>query len=240
MAYRYRSRRSARRLARKSRRNFIVSLLLIGILIYATIQWILPSLINAIGFINSIIKPPKKVVIQEGSSLAPPVLNIPYEATNTAHIDIRGYAIPHTKISIYIDDNLRDSTGSSAEGSFEIKNISLSLGTNNIYGKTMEDDQQSLPSKTIKLIYDNEKPSLEIAEPEDGKTIQGGDKKVTIRGKTEPQAQVFVNDSRVITSADGTFSADLELNDGDNILTIKAIDQASNTTEIVRRVTFKP
>lgn len=239
MAYRYRSRRSARKLAHKSRRNFIITLIIVAILIYATIVWILPTLINGVGFISGIVKPSHKVAIQDNSSLAPPVLNIPYEATNTAQITIRGYAAPHTKVAIYIDDALKDSTQSSEDGSFEIKDISLALGTNNIYGKTMDDDKESLPSKIIKVIYDNEKPSLEIYEPEDGKVIQD-ERKIKVRGKTEPQAQIFVNDARIITNFDGTFNTDYPLNDGDNILTIKAIDQASNYTEIARKLTLKP
>lgn len=240
MAYRYRSRRSVRKLARKSRRNFIITLALIAVLIYATIQWILPSLISGLGFITGIIKPSKKIITQENASLAPPVLNILYEATNTSQINIAGYASPKTKVSIYVDDELKDSTESLEDGSFELKDISLSLGTNNIFGKTSDARGESLPSKLIKIIYDNEKPFLEISEPEDGKTIQGGDKKVKVAGKTEPQAQVFVNETRVVVSFNGNFSTDYPLNEGDNIITIKALDQASNNIEKVRKVTFKP
>lgn len=238
MAYKYKSRRSARRLARKSRRNFIITLFIIGILIYATIQWILPYFINGIGLINSIIKPSKKIITQNDVSLAPPVLNIPYEATSTAQINISGYVTPHIKVSIYVDDQLKDSTEALEDGSFEVRNVTLSLGTNNIYGKSSDEKSESLPSKLIKVIYDNEKPTLEIHEPEDGKEIQGGDKKIKISGKTEPEAQVFVNDGRVVTNSDGTFSTDYPLNDGDNILTIKAVDEASNETETVRKVIF--
>lgn len=239
MAYRYRSRRSAKRLARQSRRNLIITLILIAALIYATIQWILPNLIGGLGFIQSIIKQPKKITTEEGVSLAPPVLNIPYEATNTAQINILGYATPHIKASIFVDDQLKSSTEALEDGSFEIRGITLALGTNNIYGKTIEDGKESLPSKSIKVIYDDEKPLLEISEPEDGKEVQG-ERKIQIKGKTEPQAQIFVNDSRIITSSDGTFSTDHSLNDGENVLTIKAIDQASNATEIIRKVTFVP
>jgi len=240
MAYKYRSRRSGRRLARKSSRNFIITLLLIALLLYATIQWILPQLIGGLGFINRIIKPSHKAAIQESSSLAPPVLNIPYEATNTAQITIRGYATPDTKVSLFMDDKLIHSTDSLEDGSFEIRNVQLSLGTNNIFGKTSDEKGESLPSKTIRVIYDNEKPPLEIYEPEDNKIIQAGDKKVKVSGKTEPEAQIFVSDSRIVTFSDGTFTTDYPLNDGDNMITIKAADSASNYTEIARKVIFVP
>lgn len=239
MAYKYRSRRSTRRLARQAKRNLIISAGLILILFYATITWILPSLISSLGFIKGIIQP--KVVIgpkSKGVNLAPPVLNIPYEATSTAQISIRGYSTPNSKVLIYIDDELKGSTQSQEDGSFEVKDITLSLGTNSIFGKTSDGKGESLPSKPIKVIFDNEKPALEIFEPEDGKEIQG-ERKIKVRGKTEAQARVFINESRVITNSDGTFVTDYALNDGENILTVKTVDQASNYTEIARRVIVK-
>ncbi len=240
MAYRYRSRRSTRRLARKSRRNFIITLLIIGILIYATIQWILPSFINGIGFISDIIKPSKKIITQNDTSLAPPVLNIPYEATNTAQINIGGFATPNSKVKLYLDDEAKYAAEVSSDGSFIIENVSLLLGTNNIYGKTTDErEKESLPSKIIRVLYDNEKPPLAINEPEDGKKVQG-ERKLRISGKTEPDARVFINNSQAIIDKDGNFSVEQLLNDGDNNFNIRTEDLAGNSSEVVRSVSFTP
>lgn len=240
MAYRYRSRRSTRRLARKSRRNFIITLFIIGILIYATIQWVLPYFISGIGLINSIIKPSKKIITQNDVSLAPPVLNISYEATNTAQMNIEGFATPFSKVKLYLDDEAKHEAEVSSDGSFTVENISLLLGTNLIFGKTVDEKgQMSLPSKTIRLIYDNEKPTLEIFEPDDGKNIQG-ERKIKIAGKAEPQASVFVNGIQVILDKEGKFESIQTLNDGTNQFSIKAQDAAQNYTELIRQVTFQP
>jgi len=140
-----------------------------------------------------------------------------------------------------LDDENKDTVDVSEGGSFTFKNINLSLGTNNIYAKTVDDkNQESLTSKLIKIIYDNEKPSLTISEPEDGKKIQGGDKKVKISGNTEAGAQVFINDSQIIVDKDGNFSKELPLNEGDNNFNIKALDSATNRAEISRKVTYQP
>lgn len=243
MAYRYRSRRSAKRLASKSQRNFIITLVIIAAIAYSTITWILPSFINGLGFVKNIASPSKKVVTQSSmnANLAPPVLNIPFEATNTAQINITGFTTPSTKVKLYLDDGAGQTVDVSIDGSFTFENISLSLGTNNIYGTTVDSDsKESLPSKTIKVIYDNEKPNLSISEPEDNKKIQGGDKKVKVAGKTDSDVKVFVSSTQVIVNSDGSFSTDQPINDGDNDISIKAVDTASNSNEIQRRVNYTP
>lgn len=247
MAYR---RRSTRRYARKSRTNFIATILIIAVLIFATFQWFLPGLINVLGFVTSILKPSHKSEIPklDNASLAPPVLNISYEATNTAKINISGFGTPNSKVAIYLDDEKKDTVDVSDDGSFIFRNIALVLGTNNIFGKSIDPDkigvddknQESLPSKTFKIIYDNEKPSLNLNEPEDGRIIHGGDRKVKFVGKTEAGARMYINDSQVIVDKEGKFSSEQTLNDGENNFNIKAVDTATNTTEISRKVTYNP
>lgn len=244
MAYHsYRSRRSIKRLSNKSKRNFFVTLFIVGLLLYSTITWVLPFFINSVGVVKNTIQPPQKTVTQSSntSPLAPPVLNIPYQATNSAQVNIKGYGIPNTKVRLYLDDQNKETVQVTENGSFTFNNIELSLGTNNIYGTTVdEEDKESLPSKTIRLIFDNEKPSLTISEPNDGKVIQGGDKKVKVLGKTDPNINVFVNDTQAIVDKDGNFTVDQSLNDGDNIISIKAADEAANTIEVQRKVIFQP
>lgn len=227
-------------MARKTKRNLVATIIIIVLLLYATLNWFLPGLISGIGFVKGFLKPStKQEVVGENPSLAPPVFNIPYEATNSAKIDIKGFATG-SKVKLYLDDQLKDTVETREDGSFIFKDIELSLGTNNIYGKTVDEkDQMSLASKTIKLIYDNEKPKLSISEPEDGKVIKG-DKKVKISGQTDPGAEVYINGNRVIINSDGNFSSDQPLNDGDNNFTIRAADQASNFTEVSRKVIFQP
>ncbi|MDP3758515.1 MAG: hypothetical protein Q8Q86_02250, partial [Candidatus Daviesbacteria bacterium] len=178
MAYRYRSRRAVKRLKRKSKRSFVITLAVVGFILYATINWILPYFIGGISIVKNVIEPPKKNIKSDKSLSAPPVLNIPFEATASSMINIRGFSTPNSKVTLYIDDETKDTVNVASDGSFLFENVPLVLGTNNIYGKTLDGSKESLPSKTIRLIYDNEKPFITLFEPEDGKTIQGGDKKV--------------------------------------------------------------
>ncbi|MBI2019012.1 hypothetical protein HYS96_04920 [Candidatus Daviesbacteria bacterium] len=240
-SYRY-NRRAVRRIARRNKRNFIISLFLVLIFTYVALIWILPNFIRVLGSIKEFITPPiKKVDLKDTTvSLAPPIFNIPYEATNTAQINIQGYATPESKVKLFLDDEEKQTEKSSSDGSFTFQNIQLGLGVNNIYGKTLDENgQMSLPSKTIKVIFDNEKPLLEVSEPLDGKTIQG-ERKIKIAGKTEPKSQIYINGNQIIVDKEGNFSSERTLNDGENNFTIKAYDSSANFSEISRKVIFTP
>lgn len=237
MRYRY---RAARKAAKKNKYNFLATIIIIFFLLFVTLNWILPNLISGLGFLRGTLAPqtPKKIAASS-STLAPPVLNIPYEATNSAQIPVKGYATPKTKVIIFVDEKQAGETESLEDGSFEVKNISLNLGSNSIFGKTKEAETESLPSKTIKVFFDSEKPFLDIYEPGDN-TEAHGDKKIKVSGKTESGAKIFVNDQRAITNSDNTFSLDYPLNEGANTISIRATDTASNSTETERKVIYKP
>lgn len=233
--------RSTRKLVKKTRRNFLTTIIICTILLYVTIAWILPNLIGGLGIITGFFKPSGKATqsASGNTNLAPPVLNIPYEATNSAQVDISGYSTSGSKVEIYIDDEMKATVDVSEDGSFKATSIGLNLGTNNIYGKTLDlEGKNSLPSKTIRLIYDDDKPSLDISEPTDGTTTK--DRKIKVSGKTEPGVQVTINGNQIIINSDGNFSNELSLNDGENTLSIKATDNASNFTEVTRKVIYQP
>lgn len=239
MAYRS---RYARRYSRRSKHNFLATLIIIIVLLWVTFTWILPPFIDILGKITGIFKTSPKVEssVLENPTLAPPVLNIPYEATNSASVDIKGFATARSKVKIYLDEELIQTADTTENGNFNAKGISLSLGTNSIYGRTEgENSQESLPSKTIQLIFDNEKPSLEISEPSDGQTFKG-ERKIKVSGKTEPGAVLSISGERVILGAEGKFNHEVSLSDGENTITIKVHDLAGNITEVARKVTFQP
>lgn len=231
--------RSLRKIENRNKQRLIWSIIISVFLIIVIFQWVLPSLIGQLTRLNRTSS--KKITSSENVELAPPVLNIPYEATNSSTIKIRGYATPQTKVQIYLDDSLINTQTSDSEGNFTTDPVDLSLGTNNIYGKTIDDNKkESLPSKTIQVIYNNDKPKLEIKEPEDNKEIKGGDKKVTIQGVTDPDDDIRVNGAKVIVNSDGSFSTTVNLNDGDNNINITAGNSVGNTTSIDRKVKYTP
>ena len=230
---------SERRYAKKAKTRLIFTLIATISLLYATLVWIIPGLIGQLAVINRLKDSPKGMApISDNSTLAPPVLNIPYEATNTANISIKGYATPNTKVEVYVDEVLSQSADVLDDGSFTVSGITLTLGTNNLTGKTVNGNNKSLPSKNIRILYDNKKPKLDLTSPSDNQVIKGGDKKVTVSGATDPGNNVTVNSNKLIVDSSGNFSKLIEINDGDNNLTITTTDQAGNENSISRKVTY--
>lgn len=242
LKYKYGQRSFSGRRRPQTGKRLLSTLLIVGFLIYALLAWILPFFIGGLSFLNNFKSQPKSTTpVSENTTLAPPVLNIPFEATNTATIKIKGYSTPNSSVEIYLDDNLSTTVKVKDDGSFLSDNISLSLGTNNIYGKTVDDKgQKSLPSKPIQVDYSNEKPKLDLNSPSDNQVIQG-DKKVTVSGSTNAGKNISltVNGIVVIVDGNGNFSKTIEINDGDNNITVTATDRSGNTTQLSRKVTYQ-
>lgn len=232
--------RSARRAATHSKRKFLFTIFFLLFLVYATISWILPNTIGGIGLVANSFKEPKKVEkpVSETATLAPPVLSIPFEATNSASITVKGYSTSGAKVNIYHDDEIIETIKVGSDGSFESQPIFLVLGTNNIYAKSMDDkDQESFESKTFKIFYDREKPNVAVTDPKES-SISTDQDKITIVGTTDEDAQIYVNNIRQIVDSSGKFQATVPLNSGENNIIIKAVDPASNFREIARIVNF--
>ncbi len=232
---------SVRRKERKARRNIIFSAAAVLFLLYAGITWILPGIIGGLTFVTKFKSVPSPTpLINEDATLAPPVLNIPYEATNTGTIKIKGFATAQTKVEIYVDEKLKTTADVHDDGSFLATDVDLSLGTNTIYGKTINDKAASLPSKAIHISYHNEKPKLSLTSPSDNQVVKGGDKKVTVSGSTDAGNEVTANGIRFIVNSDGNFSQTIAINDGDTVITVLSRDSAGNESQQTVKVNYQP
>jgi hypothetical protein len=222
------------------KKRLIFTGILILFFVYALLAWILPALIGGLSFLNHSSTPKSNKSSTDNVTIAPPILNIPYEATNTATISINGYAQAGSKVEIYVDDDLKTAAQTTTDGSFQASGIELALGTNNIWGKTVDDKgTKSLSSKPIRIQYSNQKPKLEVDSPSDNQVVKGGDKKVTVSGVTDPGNDLRANDFKLIVNSEGKFSQTISINDGDNQITITSTDDAGNTNSVSRKVTYQ-
>lgn len=172
--------------------------------------------------------------------ISAPNLNTPVEFTNQTGIVIKGSAQPNSKVTIHTNDKEVDTTADN-DGGFSV-NITLQKGPNQIYATaTNKEGATSDKSQTFTVIFDNEPPKLDISSPSDGTNFfTDKQKKITIEGKTDPDASITVNGHTVIVNDDGSFKYNYSLSDGKNTLTIDALDKAGNKKEVVLTVNFTP
>lgn len=171
--------------------------------------------------------------------VAPPVLNPLPNATNSAQTNVSGKAMAKQTINLYVNDTIVDKTQTAKDNTFEFKEITLSKGENVIKTKAInEQEKESDFSNSSTIVFKSDAPTLTIDSPSDNQTFQKDDSPVTVKGKTDSGVRITINDLRAIVDDSGSFSYNLPLKGGDNIIKIVATDQAGNKTELQRKVTY--
>lgn len=164
--------------------------------------------------------------------------NIP-PATNSAKIVIAGSVFNLNKVEFYLNDEKVKEITLYSSDNFSEEIGELKVGDNEVYvkGKTI-DEKIVKQSKKFTVFYKPKKPKLELVEPADNtKTSQS---EIKIKGSTDKETFIKVNDIPVVVDAVGNFETNLRLKEGDNIITIIAEDQAGNQEEKTLKVTYQP
>lgn len=185
----------------------------------------------------------KEGVFEPADSIPPqtPVLEAPISATNSASIQIKGIGEANTQVVILLNDQEKDKVEINSEGQFEYK-LLLHKGDNDltVYGLD-EAGNESVKTRNYNILMDNEAPKIEIETPTDGEKIDlKKNEVIEVKGKTEEQAKVYINDHLTYAKSDGSFSSRYQLKEGDNVIKIKVIDKAGNTSEKEIKVKFNP
>lgn len=169
--------------------------------------------------------------------IAPPVLNQQFTATNSAQISVSGTAQNKEQVKLYVNNQVVDTQDTKDDGSFTFDKVILSQGDNTIAAKIKRDTKESDFSNTLTITYENKAPSLDVNSPSDGQSFSK-DPSLVVKGKTDPDAKVTVNDFQAIVNDDGTFSYNMQMQNGDNQLKIVTMDAAGNKTEKDIKITY--
>lgn len=83
-------------------------------------------------------------------------------------------------------------------------------------------------------------PKLEVSSPAGNMTAEGDS--IEIIGKTDPGADIYINGSPINISPDGSFKEKITLQNGLNVIQVKAKNKVGKETEVERNVaaTLKP
>jgi hypothetical protein len=205
---------------------FYFFLLILVVVFIATVG--IKLIINLTLFIADITHPkienslPKT---QETEIIFPPEISELPSATNSSKIKISGSARGGKNLSIFVNDQLQKEVVLQ-DDSFETE-IDLNSSQNSIY-LVLENPQtkEKKHSNVYTVIYKSEKPKLEITSPEDQKKISKDE--VEIVGQTEKEIFIKINDLPVVVDAEGKFSYNLKLKEGENKILVEAQDIAGN------------
>jgi len=220
------------------RRRAIIFGILTILLAAAIIFWGVPLFIKLVGFLGDL-KSEKEGVAEE-DVIPPPVPRLPYipEATNSAILSVSGFTEPKAKVTVNFN---QEAIGTEADedGNFSLKKLTLSKGTNTLsFWATDEAGNQSEETDAFEIIYDTQPPDLEIQSPENNQAVE--EQTIEVKGRTETDARVLVNDHVVIVGKEGEFSTKVTLKEGGNEIVVLAQDKAGNQEEKKINVTYLP
>lgn len=81
-------------------------------------------------------------------------------------------------------------------------------------------------------------PNLEITSPVESAVYLNG--AISLSGKTQSDAAVYINDQPVVLAGDGSFETTINLDPGEHLLIFKAVLRNGKQTEVTRRITIEP
>jgi len=223
---------------KKLKNKIAVYLIVFFLVVYFIFTYGIRLLLNTSSFISGLFPQPspKPLSKTEESFSSIDISSIP-QATNSAKIIISGSSLNFDILDFYLNEKkVKEIESSSDIFSEEIGD--LEKGDNNIYIRARSEDNRTIKKTIIyKVFYKNEKPKLEITEPSDN--FSTSNQEIKIKGSTDKETYVHINDLPVIVDANGNFETSIRLKDGDNQITATAQDIAGNTETKTLKVTYQ-
>lgn len=201
-----------------------------------------PVLINLFGNIVYTLRGGDKAdqAIVAKELLQPPLINGLSEATQSSKISFSGTVQTNGTVEIYINDDLKNEVEATTKNRFSSGELPVRKGNNTIKVRLVSGDKTSAFSQDYEVSYISDKPKLEVSFPSDGNAFTKADKTITVTGTTDADNTVTVNSFRAIVESDGKFSYVLQLNDGENQISVEAQNSAGVTTQKSLKVTYSP
>lgn len=241
MDYMARSRKTSSRLARKEEKRILQQSLIFGglavVVIIVFIFAVIPGLIKLTSLFvdNSSFSGPTDTIPPR-----PPTISSPPIATPSAELAVDGFSEPKSTVILVLNGEQADEVEADEDGTFNIVIPLIEDDNEIVFFAKDEAGNESVTSKTYHVVYDDIPPHIDIQTPEDGQSFElRKNQNITIKGETEQKAKVYLNDRLIFTNSDGSFNGTFQLAEGDNPLTIKAVDQAGNTAEKTISVSFR-
>ena len=160
-------------------------------------------------------------------------------ATNSSRIVIKGSTFNLARLIFYLNKKKVAEKNLITDESFTQIIDNLIEETNNeILIKALNNENKIVKeSKKYLVYYKKNKPKLQIFEPEEGKKVNQSS--VIIKGKTDKETIIKINDYPIVVNALGEFEHEVTLNEGENKIKIQAQDLAGNYEEKTLTIIFE-
>lgn len=228
------------RLARREEKDIVKRIFLLSAVSVVLIFILLTVGVAALGkfadFLGLFFKGQNAVQTEETNILAP-ILDTVSDMTNSENFKLAGFSATGEKVEIYKNDEMVGEAPLES-GKFEYE-ILLEIGENRIAAKAIGANGVSSDfSSSVVMTLDKTEPKLEVTNPTAEQSFFG-DNRIKVQGKTEADAQVFVNGFLANVAAGGDFDVMIPLSEGDNEIEVKALDEAGNTNIVKIKVNFR-
>lgn len=224
--------RLTRRSVTKSKNQLYGSLAAIVVIMFVALTFG-PFLIGATGsFIDKITgKSGQADNIQTNADIQPPTFDPIPDATPSARINISGRTDYQSgEIELFVNNAPADTTQINEDQTFNFEHVKLREGTNSLRARLIINNKKSDFSSEEFITYSKGQPKLEVSFPQDKSEFHKADKQVTIKGLTDQENSISVNGFTAIVDSGGNFSYDLNLENGENKITITATAPSGQTT----------
>jgi hypothetical protein len=168
-----------------------------------------------------------------------PIISSPPEATDQEKVKLTGFGEAESRVAVVVNGEEMARVAIDDQGNFSYT-LELTEGENLISLHGVDEADNESRTRDFVIVLDTEMPSLAFEDLDEGRQIVGRDNQnMNIRGETEPNSQLTLNERSVFVRSDGTFTAQFYLVEGDNTLKFMVVDQAGNRTEREVRVSFR-
>lgn len=167
-----------------------------------------------------------------------PIIDSLPPATNNENLTITGFSNNAQKVEIYLDGEKIGEINVEA-GRFKFDDVKLRDGENEITAKAYDSGGNASEFSQLKqVVLDKKEPTLEVSAPSDSQDITGNNR-VKVEGKAEKDAQVYVNGFLANVSSEGKFEVQIPLTEGENVIEVKAYDEAGNTKVVNLKINYR-
>lgn len=231
--------RLSRTSEKRTKKQLYLSVAGIIIVLFVLVKFGIPALVNFSLFLSTFNNSQSASPSQSAKEvILAPILNQDFTATNSASITINGTGAAKETIQLYVNDAMVDTTTVRDDGSFSFKDINLTQQQNTIKARAKKDTKLSDFSDPLLISYIQKAPNLSLDSPSDGQSFPHDQSNIAVKGKTDPDVRVTVNDFWAIVDNTGNYSYSLHLQNGDNQIHVVATDAAGNKTEKQIKVTY--